>query len=159
MGDRRMFAVDLVGSVLVVDAFEPMIAADGVAVVFASMAAHNVSADADGTVDAILDDPLADGATARFVDATLVNKDPGRAYAFAKRESRASSGAAPCRRARGARINSISSGSIATPMGRPELADQSRIATCWSKHRSDASTTPTRSRASPRSCSPTPPPT
>jgi NAD(P)-dependent dehydrogenase (short-subunit alcohol dehydrogenase family) len=128
MGDAaQMFRVDLVGSALVVDAFEPVIAAGGSAVLFASMAAHLITlgpAPADG-LDEALADPLAPGAIERFVASPAVGDDPGMAYAWAKRGViRLVARRAGAYAQRGARINSVSPGSIDTPMGRQELASQ-----------------------------------
>lgn len=124
MGDaRRMFDVDLVGSVHVVDAFAPVVASGGAAVLFASMAAHAAAVAATAELDAVLADPLATGAGERFVE--LVGGDPGFGYAMAKRGVvHLARRAAVEWAARGVRINSVSPGSIETPMGRQELEGQ-----------------------------------
>lgn len=124
MGDaRRMFDVDLVGSVHVVDAFAPVMADGGAAVLFASMAAHAAASASSPEIEAVLNDPLADGAAERFVDS--VGGDPGFGYAMAKLgvvrlAQRSAAGWAR----RGVRINTVSPGSIETPMGRQELDSQ-----------------------------------
>ena len=124
MGDhRRMFDVDLVGSALIVAAFRPLMAPGGSAVLFASMAAHLIAAADSSELDDILADPLAPGAAERFAAATAVAGDSGLAYAWSKagviclvRRS------APVWGQAGARINSVSPGTIDTPMGRQEMA-------------------------------------
>jgi NAD(P)-dependent dehydrogenase (short-subunit alcohol dehydrogenase family) len=132
MGDAaRMFEVDLAGTALVVDAFEPVIAPGGAVVLFASMAAHLVvlGPPADPGLDEVLADPLAPGAAERFVASPVVGGDPGGAYAWAKRGVlRLVARKAAAYAARGARINSVSPGSIDTPMGRQELASQPAMA-------------------------------
>ena len=124
MGDaRRMFDVDLAGSVHVVDAFAPVLAEGGAAVLFASMAAHAAAVAASPEIDAVLADPLAPGAAERFVE--LVGDDPGFGYAMAKRGVVQLARRAAIEWARrDVRINSVSPGSIETPMGRQELEGQ-----------------------------------
>ena len=124
MGDaRRMFDVDLAGSVHVVDAFAPVLAEGGAAVLFASMAAHAAAVAASPEIDAVLADPLAPGAADSFVE--LVGGDPGFGYAMAKRGVvQLARKAAVDWATRGVRINSVSPGSIETPMGRQELESQ-----------------------------------
>ena len=120
---RRMFEVDLVGSALVVEAFEPHMAAGGAAVLFASMAAHLIGSADSSELDEILADPLAEGATERFAGSAAVANDSGLAYAWAKQGViRLACRAAPRWGSHGARINSVSPGSIDTPMGRQEMA-------------------------------------
>lgn len=131
MGDaRRMFDVDLLGPALVVDAFEPLVVDGGAAVLLASMAGHLVASVVDPTVDEVLADPLAPGAAERFVAAPPVHGDPSMAYSFAKRGVvRLARRRAPAWAARGARINSVSPGSIDTPMGAAELEGQPAMRT------------------------------
>lgn len=129
MGDaRRMLEVDLVGSLHMVESFAPVMASGGAAVLFASMAAHAAAAAASPDVDAVLRDPLAVGAAEQFL--AHVGGDPGFAYAMAKRGvillARRS---APGWARRGVRINSVSPGSIATPMGHQELDGQPMMRT------------------------------
>jgi NAD(P)-dependent dehydrogenase (short-subunit alcohol dehydrogenase family) len=129
MGDARtMFEVDLVGSVHVVDAVAPHMAEGGAAVLFSSMAAHAAAVAASPEIDGVLADPLAEGAVERFVD--LVGGDPGFAYAMAKRGvlQLARRAAVPWA-GRGARINTVSPGSIETPMGLRELEGQPMMRT------------------------------
>ena len=124
MGDpRRMFEVDLMGSALILAAFEGRMARGGAAVLFASMAAHLVAGADSSEIDAILADPLAPGAADRFIGSVAVAGDSGLAYSWSKlgviRLVRRAAGAWG---RRGARINSVSPGSIDTPMGRQEMA-------------------------------------
>jgi NAD(P)-dependent dehydrogenase (short-subunit alcohol dehydrogenase family) len=119
-----MFSVDLIGSVHVVNAFEGIMAPGGSAVLVASMAGRAMPA-GDATMHAMLDDPLAEGAIEAFIGSPQVGGDSGLAYAWSKRGvvRLASRLAAPWGR-RGLRINSVSPGSIDTPMGQLELAAQ-----------------------------------
>lgn len=118
---RAILAVDLLGVALVLDAFGDVIAPGGAGVVIASMAGHFhpvlpdevASVLASSPAEELLSLPIAD--PANFADS-------GSAYSFAKyanllRVQAASSAWG----ARDARINSISPGVIATPMGRTEL--------------------------------------
>ncbi|MHA6802630.1 SDR family oxidoreductase [Salinifilum ghardaiensis] len=118
---RTVLDVNLLGTALVLEEFAAVIAAGGAGVAIASMAAHGrppfspeVSRQlATAPADQLLSLPVADAAG--FTD-------PGSAYAFAKRANvlRVQAASTPWG-ARGARINSISPGVIATPMSRSEL--------------------------------------
>ena len=120
---RRVFEVDLVGTQLVLDAFEPLVEAGSSAVCFASSSAYQiVLLGPDPELDAFVDEPLApdflDRAAARF-------DDSGIAYAWAKRGViRAAARAAVTWGRRGGRANSISPGIIDTGMGRQEFDAQ-----------------------------------
>jgi NAD(P)-dependent dehydrogenase (short-subunit alcohol dehydrogenase family) len=120
---RRVFEVDLVGTQLLLDGFEPLARAGTAAVCFASSAAHQVALmGPQPELDALVEDPLADGfldeVEARFEDSTL-------AYGYAKRGVLRSVGrAAVTWGARGARVVSLSPGIIDTGMGRQEMAAQ-----------------------------------
>jgi NAD(P)-dependent dehydrogenase (short-subunit alcohol dehydrogenase family) len=121
----RVFDVDLHGSAAIVEAFGPVMADGGSAVLFASMAAHLVAPVVDDETRAVLAEPLAADARERFLDLLGEGRDPGLAYGLAKfgvldLVRRNAAGWA----ARGARINSVSPGSIDTPMGRAELEGQ-----------------------------------
>lgn len=120
---RRVLAVDLVGTQLLLDAFEPMVVAGAAAVCFASTAAHQVIPYIDAAQEELLRDPLAvdflDQATA------LVGGDPGFAYALAKVGVLRVVGRAAVRwGTQGGRVNSVSPGLIDTPMGRQEFEQQ-----------------------------------
>jgi NAD(P)-dependent dehydrogenase (short-subunit alcohol dehydrogenase family) len=124
MGDvRRVFEVDLLGTQLLLDAFEPVVRPGSAAVCFASSAAHQVTLlGPDPELDALVEDPRADG----FLDRVATTfDDSGLAYAWAKRGViRAAARAAVTWGRRGGRVNSISPGLVDTGMGRQELAAQ-----------------------------------
>jgi len=122
----RMLAVDLVGTALLVDAVRPM-ADEGTAVVcIASMAAQLIASQADPAIDRIIDDPL--GPTLLEDYRSILGpaaEDPGTAYSWAKRGVRrlVEREATAFGRA-GARICSVSPGTIDTPMGVQEFERQ-----------------------------------
>ena len=123
MGDaRRIFEINLVGTQLLLDAFEPLVTEGSAAVCFSSSAAYQVAPFVNPEQDALLDDPLA----SRFLDrATTAFSDPGYAYAMSKRGViRAAGRAAVSWGRRGGRVNSVAPGIIDTPMGRQELDNQ-----------------------------------
>jgi NAD(P)-dependent dehydrogenase (short-subunit alcohol dehydrogenase family) len=120
---RRVFEVDLVGTQLLLDAFEPLVEAGSSAVCFASSSAYQVTLlGSDPELDALVEDPQADG----FLDrAARRLDDSGLAYAWAKRGViRAAARAAVTWARRGGRVNSISPGLIDTGMGRQEFEAQ-----------------------------------
>ena len=123
MGDaRRMFEVDLVGTQLLLDAFEELVEPGSGAVCFSSSSAYQVAPFVSPDQDAVLDDPGSEG----FLDRALtLTTDSGFAYALAKRGViRAVGRAAVPWGRRGGRVNSIAPGLIDTPMGRLELEQQ-----------------------------------
>lgn len=116
-----ILAVDLLGVALVLEEFGQVIAAGGAGVVVSSMAGHSYPAFtpeqagqlATTPAEELLALPIADPATFAA---------PAQAYGFAKRANLVRVQAASVSwGARGARINSISPGIIATPMGQAEL--------------------------------------
>ena len=119
---RRVFEVDLVGTQLVLDAFESVVVPGAAAVCWASSAAYQIAPFVSAEHDALIDDPLApdflDRITAEFADS-------GLAYSLAKRGviRTVARAAVPWGR-RGGRVNSISPGLIDTPMGRQEFEQQ-----------------------------------
>jgi NAD(P)-dependent dehydrogenase (short-subunit alcohol dehydrogenase family) len=120
---RRVLAVDLVGTELVLDAFEPSVGPGTAAVCFSSSAAYAVAPYVDADQEALLAEPL----TADFLDraTALVGGDPGLAYALSKvGVIRAAARAAVRWAARGGRVTSLAPGLIDTPMGRQELEHQ-----------------------------------
>ncbi|HEY6318507.1 MAG TPA: SDR family oxidoreductase [Acidimicrobiia bacterium] len=120
---RRIFEVDLVGTQLLLDAFEPLVEPGSSAVCFASSAAHQVSLlGPDPTLDALVEDPTSEG----FLDRAASRfDDRGLAYGWAKRGViRAVARAAITWGHRGGRVNSVSPGLIDTGMGRQEFEAQ-----------------------------------
>jgi NAD(P)-dependent dehydrogenase (short-subunit alcohol dehydrogenase family) len=120
---RRVFEVDLVGTQLLLDAFEPLVETGSSAVCFASSAAYHVTLMApDPDLDALVEHPLADG----FLDRVGERfDDSGLAYGWAKRGVvRAAARAAVRWGRRGGRVNSLSPGLIDTGMGRQEFDAQ-----------------------------------
>jgi NAD(P)-dependent dehydrogenase (short-subunit alcohol dehydrogenase family) len=119
---RRVFEVDLVGTQLLLDAFEPLVVAGSAAVCFSSMAAYQIAPFVDPAHDELIDDPMAVGFLDRI---SALITDSGHAYAVAKRGVvRAVARAAVRWGPRGGRVNSIAPGIIDTPMGRQELEQQ-----------------------------------
>jgi NAD(P)-dependent dehydrogenase (short-subunit alcohol dehydrogenase family) len=120
---RRVFAVDLVGTVLLLDAFAPLVESGSSAVCFASSAAHQVTNFApDPDLEAFVGDPRADG----FLDRVAERfDDRGLAYAWAKRGVQlVAAEAAVAWGKRGGRVVSLSPGLIDTGMGRQEFEAQ-----------------------------------
>lgn len=110
--------VDLLGAGFVLEEFAAVVASGGAGVVIASMAGHGVRLPveqerllATTPVESLLGLPF------------LGSLDPASAYSIAKRANRLQvQAAAGAWGLRGARINAISPGVIATPMGQEELA-------------------------------------
>ena len=118
---RRVFLVDLVGTQMLLDAFEPLVVPGAAAVCFSSSAAYQIAPFVEPAHDVLIDDPC----TTDFLDrmTTLVS-DSGLAYGLAKRGViRAVARAAVRWGTRGGRVNSVAPGLIDTTMGRQE-ADQ-----------------------------------
>jgi NAD(P)-dependent dehydrogenase (short-subunit alcohol dehydrogenase family) len=117
----RILAVDLLGTALVIEAFEEIAGPGCVAVIIASMSGVLMP------VDPEVELRLATAAPADLpADASVAGlTSPGVAYAFAKRGNQLRvRAAAPRWGRRGARIVSISPGIIATGMGHQELGGQ-----------------------------------
>ena len=116
-GPQRIFEVDLVGTQLLLDRFEPLVVPGSAAVCFASSAAYQVVLLGDDAArDALVEEPMAPG----FAEAAAERlPDSGLAYAWAKRGViRAAARAAVTWGRRGGRVNSVSPGLIDTGMGR-----------------------------------------
>jgi NAD(P)-dependent dehydrogenase (short-subunit alcohol dehydrogenase family) len=120
---RRIFAVDLIGTQLLLDAFDPLVEPGSSAVCFASSAAYQIQLMGPRPdLDALIEKPMADA----FLDGVVAQfDDSGIAYAWAKRGViRAAARAAVAWGPRGGRVNSISPGLIDTGMGRQEFEAQ-----------------------------------
>ena len=120
---RRVFEVDLVGTALLLDAFEPLATPGSAAVCFSSSSAYQVVIPGpDADLEALVSEPRAPG----FLDAVADRfDDSGLAYAWAKRGVIAvAARAAVAWGRRGGRVNSLSPGLIDTPMGRQEAEEQ-----------------------------------
>jgi NAD(P)-dependent dehydrogenase (short-subunit alcohol dehydrogenase family) len=116
-----VLAVDLLGTAIVLDEFERVMAEGGAAVVISSMGGHM------GTYPAELEQALASTPTDALLSLPFLSAEvltnAGAAYSIAKRANQLRVQAtAPLWGARGARVNSISPGIISTPMGQLELA-------------------------------------
>jgi NAD(P)-dependent dehydrogenase (short-subunit alcohol dehydrogenase family) len=116
---RRVFEVDLVGTQLMLDAFEDVVVPGSAAACFSSSSAYQIAPFVDAAQDALMDEPLAP----QFLDrASAAFPDSGFAYAVAKRGVIRAAGRAAVRWGRkGGRVNSVSPGLIDTPMGRQEF--------------------------------------
>ncbi|MET7403540.1 SDR family oxidoreductase [Dactylosporangium sp. NPDC005572] len=119
---KAILAVDLLGVALVLEEFAAVVASGGAGVVISSMAGHlGVRLDsevearlADTPADQLLQLPLLVGVT-----------EAAAAYGLAKRGNHLQVQAASRKWGqRGARINSVSPGVIATPMGQQELGGE-----------------------------------
>ena len=120
---RRVFEVDLVGTQLLLDAFEGLVVPGSAAVCFSSSAAYQVAPYLNADHEALLRDPLAPDFLDRAV--TAAADDSGFAYGLAKvGVIRAAGRAAVAWGRRGGRVNSVAPGLIDTPMGRQEFEQQ-----------------------------------
>ncbi|MEV6164872.1 SDR family oxidoreductase [Streptomyces sp. NPDC052052] len=118
--------VDLLGTALVLEEFGRVVASGGAGVVIASMAGHMLPASAltPEQEQALAHTPADDLLALPFVDPEVLGAQG--AYPLAKYANRLRVQAASADWGRrGARINSISPGVIATPMGQQELAGES----------------------------------
>jgi NAD(P)-dependent dehydrogenase (short-subunit alcohol dehydrogenase family) len=113
-GADDIMRVNLFGTALVLEAFDPLIAQGTVVVLVASMAGHLGQLPPE--VVAVLDEPAS-------APAAALTDDPATAYVMSKlgviRLVRRTAGAYG---ARGARIVSVSPGVVDTPMGKQETA-------------------------------------
>lgn len=127
---RTIFAVDLVGSALMLEALSALVVPGSAAVCFSSMASHILVPHGEETADGILAQPLAADLFDRMrvtVGETL--DDPGFAYAWAKRgvqllARRTAVSWGPA----GGRVCSVSPGMVDTPQGRQEAEHQPAMA-------------------------------
>jgi NAD(P)-dependent dehydrogenase (short-subunit alcohol dehydrogenase family) len=123
---RRIMNVNLVGSALIEQAFAPLMAPGGAAVLIASMAGH--MAHNGAAAYAVLDNPLAPDFWGQL-EKVAGPIDPGSSYGLSKQGViQLCQRATPAWAKRGARINSISPGLIDTEMGKQEFAHQEMMA-------------------------------
>lgn len=117
----EILAVDLVGVANILDSFGTVIASGGAGVVIGSMAAHMLPSLSFERQTAIAQAPATDLLELPFLDPEHIEQ-PGVAYAVAKQACLVRVRAASMAwGARSARVNSISPGTIVTPMGQQEL--------------------------------------
>lgn len=125
----RIFDVDLRGTALLLDAFDPQVVPGSAAVCFASIAADMTTGGGDAAIDAVLDDPLGEDLVGRLAEVGGVLDDPAIAYGWAKRGvQRLARRTAVAWGPRGGRVVSLSPGIIATPMGAREAEAQPMMA-------------------------------
>jgi NAD(P)-dependent dehydrogenase (short-subunit alcohol dehydrogenase family) len=118
----RIVDVNLVGTVSVLDAFEPLVTDGSAAVCFASSAAYLPLELLGAELAALVQDPRADGFVER---AAALLPDSGMAYAWSKVGVQLEAAKAAVRWGpRGGRVVSVSPGLIDTPMGRQEFEQQ-----------------------------------
>ena len=119
---RRIIDVNLLGTIRLLDAFEPLVVAGTSAVCFASSAGYLPLVFLGAELVELLNDPRSRG----FLDrAAELHTDSGMAYAWSKKGVQVEAAKAAVRWGRlGGRVNSVSPGLIDTPMGRQEFANQ-----------------------------------
>jgi NAD(P)-dependent dehydrogenase (short-subunit alcohol dehydrogenase family) len=120
---RRVLEIDLVGTALLLDAFEPLVKPGSAAVCFSSSSAYQLALQGiDAELQALVSDPRAPG----FLDVAVKSfAESGIAYAWAKRGVIAVVARAAVTWGRnGGRVNSVAPGLIDTPMGRQEAEQQ-----------------------------------
>ena len=119
---RRIVDVNLLGTVRLLDAFEPLVVAGSAAVCFSSTAGYIPLEWLGDELTALVRDPRAPGV---LDQATALLSDPGFAYAWSKKGVQLEAArSAVTWAARGGRVVSLSPGNIDTPMGRLELEHQ-----------------------------------
>ena len=117
-----ILAVDLLGTATMLDAFEEVIAAEGSGVFIASMAGHLATLPTE-VEQALSTTPAAELLALPFLSPQAITTSAA-AYGVAKRANQLRvAAAAQGWGQRGARVNSISPGVIATPMSQAELAN------------------------------------
>jgi NAD(P)-dependent dehydrogenase (short-subunit alcohol dehydrogenase family) len=118
---KAILAVDVLGPAFVLEEFAPHVQPGAAAVVIASNAGHMLPALSPEDERALSTLPARDLAASPLLNASRYD-DRATAYMFAKRAAQLRVRAAALRWGkRGARVNSVSPGVIATPMGRAEL--------------------------------------
>ena len=123
---EAILSVDLVGVAYSLEEFGKVVAPGGAGVVIASMAGTMTAGQLPAEMEAALAMTPADALLSLPFLAPQAIPNPGAAYGIAKRANQVRVQSASLAWAeRGARVNSISPGVIATPMGRQELAGPS----------------------------------
>lgn len=119
---RRIVEVNLLGTVQLLDAFEPLVTPGSAAVCFSSMAGYLPLEFVGAELTELIADPRAAG----FLDtAAGLLSDSGLAYAWSKKGVQLEAAHAAVRWGRhGGRVLSLSPGLIDTPMGRQEFEKQ-----------------------------------
>jgi NAD(P)-dependent dehydrogenase (short-subunit alcohol dehydrogenase family) len=119
---RRIVDVNLLGTVRLLDALEPIVTSGSAAVCFASSAGYLPLELLGPELSQLVQDPRAEG----FLDrAAALLPDPGMAYAWSKKGVQLEAAQAAVRWGpRGGRVVSLSPGLIDTPMGRQEFENQ-----------------------------------
>jgi NAD(P)-dependent dehydrogenase (short-subunit alcohol dehydrogenase family) len=119
---RRIVEVNLVGTVLLLDAFEPIVTQRSAVVCFASSAGYLPLELLGDELTALVQEPRADG----FLDEVeRLLQDSGMAYAWSKKGVQLEAAKAAVRWGPlGGRVVSLSPGLIDTPMGRQEFEQQ-----------------------------------
>ncbi|MFI9461375.1 SDR family oxidoreductase [Streptomyces xiamenensis] len=119
-----ILGVDLLGTALVLEEFGRVVAPGGAGVVIASLAGHFAAGTLDAAQESALAHTPSDALPALPVATAVATSDEG--YGLSKRANQLRVQAASVTWGRrGARINSISPGVIATPMGHQELKGDS----------------------------------
>lgn len=120
---RRIAEVNLVGTVQLLDAFEPLVTEGSAAVCFSSSSAYMIPLDLLGEEVAALVD---ESRSPDFLDRVeQLITDPGLAYGWSKKGVQLEAARAAMRWGpRGGRVVSLSPGIIDTPMGRQEFEQQ-----------------------------------
>jgi len=117
-----ILAVDLVGTALVFEEFEAVVAPGGAALVISSMAGH-MPPPLDPQTARLLGQTPADELLALPILSEQAVPDSGAAYAISKQASHARAQAAAVTWGqRGARVNSLSPGIVLTPLARQEMS-------------------------------------
>jgi NAD(P)-dependent dehydrogenase (short-subunit alcohol dehydrogenase family) len=121
----KVLAVDLYGVALVFDEFERVIAPGGCGIVISSMAGHMPAPLPADQEHALAHTPTEDLLALPFLQADAV-RDSMQAYGIAKKANHLRVQAASLSWGdKGARVNSISPGIIATPLAQHEMASES----------------------------------
>jgi len=119
---RRIVDVNLLGTLRLLDAFEPLVVAGSVAVCFSSSAGYIPLEWLGPDLIELVSDPRAPGVLDRAAELLT---DPGFAYAWSKKGVQLEAAKAAVRWGPlGGRVVSLSPGNIDTPMGRLELEHQ-----------------------------------